>query len=49
MVEDGHLTMQWCQWQEVRRIEVFVFSEVALFLMENWSIVGLDGKILFFF
>ena len=49
MVEDGHLAMQWCQWQGVRRIEVFVFSEVALFLMENWSIVRLDGKILFFF
>ena len=28
---------------------MFVFSEVALFLMENWSIVRLDGKILFFF
>jgi hypothetical protein len=48
MVGDGHLTMPWCQWQGVRRIEVFVFNEVALFLMENWRIVGLEGRNLFF-
>jgi len=49
MVEDGHLAMQWCQWQGVRRIEVFVFSEVALFLMEIWRFVGLvGGRNLFF-